>query len=575
MGTISSEEVDQQHYESDEDTGDFRMRDFILFLENFFKIIDKDSNGLISKADLISILKILKQSTKIEDFSYDEQVNGKLSYEDFFLIISKSVLQFSGDTKKTCQFKSYLKLLEETEFALRMNKLGKIKEIYFNFLNDKKQGPKAPALFNYEKKYGNLALIHASKEGNADVVITLLDKSFSLTEKDKKGLTALIHASKEGHANIVNLLLERGSSVDEKDEIGWTALIHACKEGYVKVSKLLLDKNVNFDVKDKKGLTALIHASKEGHANIVKLLLERGPNIEAQGDDGWNALKLASIQGHLEVVRLLLDKGAKFESKKYSVCQTALKVASLRGHVSVVRLLLERGAGVLLDQHEDVVEGIRTALVEACSGGHVEVVQLLLQQQGVDHDEKIAASKAAMYTLKNKEEVLAMLHAAVPRDAVGHEAAAARRAASRQLLLECRQQNTAAALELLQAGADANFRSQAGDSALSLAAATGDEVLLKALLSHGADVDSQSGGGGTALHTACLKGHVAAALVLASHGADLHRKDKSGRSALEYCDSEKLGRRLQEVWSEHQQQQQEQEQRGRKKSLAEMMFKKK
>jgi serine/threonine-protein phosphatase 6 regulatory ankyrin repeat subunit B len=65
----------------------------------------------------------------------------------------------------------------------------------------------------------------------------------SLTRRDRYGQTALVVASRMGHADVVRLLLQAdpdGSPLNVPDNTGWTALIQAAKHGG-EVLGLLLD----------------------------------------------------------------------------------------------------------------------------------------------------------------------------------------------------------------------------------------------------------------------------------------------------------------------------------------------
>uniref|UniRef100_A0A3B3SP56 KN motif and ankyrin repeat domains 4 n=1 Tax=Paramormyrops kingsleyae TaxID=1676925 RepID=A0A3B3SP56_9TELE len=84
------------------------------------------------------------------------------------------------------------------------------------------------------------------------------------------------------------------------------------------------------------------------------------------------------------------------------------------------------------------------------------------------------------------------------------------------------------ALQLLRLG-DVNAQaSQAGQTALMLAASHGRTAMVRVLLACGADVDTQDHDGYTALMCACEQGHAEIARLLLERGCDRHLVDKVG-----------------------------------------------
>lgn len=67
-------------------------------------------------------------------------------------------------------------------------------------------------------------LLDATKKGQKDRVVTLLEKSAPLDAKDKNGRTPLMLSAQRHHADIVRLLLAKGADPDARDRTGWTAV---------------------------------------------------------------------------------------------------------------------------------------------------------------------------------------------------------------------------------------------------------------------------------------------------------------------------------------------------------------
>ena len=68
-------------------------------------------------------------------------------------------------------------------------------------------------------------LVLASKEGQLDIVNSLIDAKADVDKQDKYGYTALILASRYGHLEIVNNFIGAKADVDKQNIYGSTALI--------------------------------------------------------------------------------------------------------------------------------------------------------------------------------------------------------------------------------------------------------------------------------------------------------------------------------------------------------------
>ncbi|MDX8411595.1 MAG: ankyrin repeat domain-containing protein [Mariprofundaceae bacterium] len=82
----------------------------------------------------------------------------------------------------------------------------------------------------------------------------------------------------------------------------------------------------------------------------------------------------------------------------------------------------------------------------------------------------------------------------------------------------------------LDAGADANARSQTGSTALLAAAMKSHDEIVEILLEHNANVDGRNNPGNTALMVAVHNGDVAIVRLLLRHGADINVTNKRGES---------------------------------------------
>jgi hypothetical protein len=109
------------------------------------------------------------------------------------------------------------------------------------------------------------------------------------------------------------------------------------------------------------------------------------------------------------------------------------------------------------------------------------------------------------------------------------------RSKSLELLWVIEQGNAPRALELLEAGADANAQTPYGYTALMYASLTGQTHVMNQLVARGADVNRKTPKGVTALLQAVKFGDPEAVRLLLSNGADPNPRDGDGLSALKWA----------------------------------------
>ena len=92
-------------------------------------------------------------------------------------------------------------------------------------------------LHNLKNK--ELFLIEAAEKNDILGVKMWLMAGADINAKDKWGNTALMLASRYGHTDIVKMLIEAGANVNVKDKNGNTALELAKDKGHTKIIELL------------------------------------------------------------------------------------------------------------------------------------------------------------------------------------------------------------------------------------------------------------------------------------------------------------------------------------------------
>ena len=152
----------------------------------------------------------------------------------------------------------------------------------------------------------------------------------------------LIDAVKQGDAQIVRSLLEQQSDVDAAQPDGATALMWAAHRNDLDTVELLIRAGANVNAANDYGATPLWLACTHGSASLVEMLLKAGADPNATLLAGETAL-MAAAERSAELVMLLLTHGADEDAKEHQGGQTALMRAAAANRSEVVQTLVEFG----------------------------------------------------------------------------------------------------------------------------------------------------------------------------------------------------------------------------------------
>ncbi|MCY3974319.1 MAG: ankyrin repeat domain-containing protein [Simkaniaceae bacterium] len=337
----------------------------------------------------------------------------------------------------------------------------------------------------------------ATQKGRKEIVKFLLDVGSPVDGDPSEELTALNIAIANGDTDIVRLLVRRGADVNPPAPTcppvpSWKdiPIILAARNGFTDIVRLLHAHGADLKRADYFGFTARERALEGNHEQTVLLideLLITGPanrkkteklregsrclGLESVGEGlsdtsvdinsgdpitGETALMLAAAQeddASEEVVRLLLAHPDIDITQSDRKGNTALMFAARSGRKDVVKLLLDAGDNALALRRNYVG---RTALDDAISGGHAEVTELLLT--------KIRDIPNAPYGLNHTDTsgTTPLTRAAKGGDARSAEL-------------------------LIQHGADVDRSDSGKNTPMILAAARGDDTIIRALFAAKAD----------------------------------------------------------------------------------------
>jgi uncharacterized protein len=88
-----------------------------------------------------------------------------------------------------------------------------------------------------------------------------------------------MHATYDGNTDVVKLLLGKGADVNARNNINGTALMLAAPLGDPGTAKLLLEKGAEVNIRNDYGYTALMYmaASERNDPELIKALLAKRP----------------------------------------------------------------------------------------------------------------------------------------------------------------------------------------------------------------------------------------------------------------------------------------------------------
>jgi ankyrin repeat protein len=197
-----------------------------------------------------------------------------------------------------------------------------------------------------------LELLDASRNGNFDIVMSLLESGVDVNAVNNSGGSVLHEACFGGHIKVVAALLASGADVDAVNNSGYTSFHTACMFGYLDVSSLLLSHgaDINFVCSRRNCNTILETACLLSKKHIVEFLLNNGADVSVSVKGKTRSLCFACIGNDFDTIRLLVNKGAVLVdptvSWKDKERRTTLSYVCRSNNTKVMGLLLELGVDI-------------------------------------------------------------------------------------------------------------------------------------------------------------------------------------------------------------------------------------
>ena len=277
-----------------------------------------------------------------------------------------------------------------------------------------------PAIFDFETKAEQTALMWAAAEGHAEVVGELIKAGADLRATLESGFTPLLFAVREGHIEVVRTLVKAGVDVNERiDSVpnwrhrGYGARLRpgagplhvAVENGHFELAAYLLEVNADPDAADPNGYTAL-HAITRARRVALG---DADPTPEGSGN-----------MTSLEFVRKLAAHGASLNARMHGPATinlgetilgpTGFLAAAQTADVDFMKILVDLGADPLLTNERNstvlMLAGRTTG-----TGEEVLAAMRLALDLGVDIDAVDDNGETAMHAAayKNRPETIKFL----------------------------------------------------------------------------------------------------------------------------------------------------------------------
>lgn len=332
-------------------------------------------------------------------------------------------------------------------------------------------------------------IIHeASKRTTDEVLKFLLINNFNIDERDFLGSTVLITAVKEGNLSSVNLLLENGADVNAKTLNGFTALMYASAKQQIEMIKILINKGSFINSIGDNGVTPLLCAvtgfSPEHFNNISYHHYKREIFLSFQE-------YVSNVEINKHMIEYLITQEANVNTKT-SDGTTILMYAVINADPEIIIMLINAGAQIEIknDKNDD-------ALMLSLFSDYKNNTNILLKNY-------------------NKYSVLELNDA---------------------LLISIIIDNSSSCRNLIESGAQVNFRDEDDTNILMFAAAyVSDLSFLDYILELKIDINETNKNGMTALMFAAKNTKKSELIkLLIDKGADTKIKDLKNYRAIDYA----------------------------------------
>ncbi|KLI38373.1 ankyrin [Brachyspira hyodysenteriae] len=318
---------------------------------------------------------------------------------------------------------------------------------------------------------------------------------YSQTDNKSKAYERLREYVNEGNIKEAeNILKQHNVNINNLDYEDFTLLSIAVMDNNIEMAELFLKYKADVNTVVGDGDTALILAVDNNNMEMVKLLLSYGADIDYKGFRGRTALFCAleyNRKENIEMVKLLIKNKADVNiayDGDYKNEKTPLMYAAMKGYKETAKILIENKADI---NKKNIHKA--NALIYSYMYGHEDIADILLQNGSDSLDKSLKGCK-----LINKETLFSyrLINAA--------------EYSTNEVFLQ----------NLIDNGADVNYKNYDKKTALTEAASYNNINAVKVLLKNNANVNVQDYYDMTALMSACRNGNLEMTKMLLDAGAD-------------------------------------------------------
>jgi len=350
----------------------------------------------------------------------------------------------------------------------------------------------------------------AACSGHEEVVRMLLASGADIGAVGDQGETPLHVAASAAHVAIIELLVQHGADIRARTMSGETPLHCAARAAVAVEVKLTADSLKCACRRHKDDAYERTHPD-ESKAESAELLITLGAAADVANADGATPLMLAVAAGHGDVVQVLFRAAGGAASTTAAYAELLLDIAQRED--ASAQALAELSAS--FSETPESQAAWCQVLGNACLTGKFEMAQLAIYKGATLPDSVGPAELDPLHHIVKHDELSKLVDLVLAtncgadvhrRDSTGNNAlhlAVAIRGKDPTLTVAHHSDRRARIVAaLLDAGSSPNARTPAGDTALHLACAAGDEKVVEALLHRGASVDIRNAALRTPLHAA-------------------------------------------------------------------------
>ena len=403
----------------------------------------------------------------------------------------------------------------------------------------------------------------AERDSNVTEMKYTLSLGFSVDSRDATGRTPLMNAALYVKFQAVKKLIKRGADPSLVDNGGWNSLHFAAEGGDTDIIDLIHTHLLNIESKTGEGYTPLMIAAYSGKLNAVEWFLEKGATVNCVDKKEWNTLHCAAQSGETDIISLIHIHLPNIESKTGEGC-TPLMVAVYCGKLHAVKWFLEKGATVACECNRgwntlhyaaqggdtDIISLIHTylpkiesrtnggtrPLMVAAFCGKLHAVQWFLEKGATVTCESNRGWNTLHYAAQGGDtDILSIIHNHQPNIELRTNAG------STALMLAALCGKLHAVKWFLEKGATVNCEDNRGWNTLHHASKGGDTDTISLIHTHLPNIESKTGEGYTPLMVAAFCGKLHAVQWFLERGANPLAKDNKGEDSFYHassCDSD-------------------------------------